>query len=388
MKKLGIFETLLSIIILLGITSLLYLYTSGYRLQRGSNATNNTTVDITQTGMINAKSLPDGATVYLDDEVKTATNGTIAGIEPGIHKLKIVKKGFVSWEKEVEVFKELVTDITAVLVSQTPRLEPLTNTGARVPSISPSLSKLAYFSTETENPGIWIIPLSDSGLSLFRSNPTVAIQDTRFTKYSEGLSIEWNPEETELLVLGPQEQYYLVDLTNNVAKSIYDPEEVRQAWQKTLTDKRTAFVEKLEIPESIKGLAVSPRTKWAPDEKKFLYTTQEGDSLEYRVYNLENPLPVGEKAETVVLKTIVNDAQPVISWYTDSFHLILVEGNLPTDKTGRVSLVRIDGSNKVEIYNNTLLENKAFSAPGGDKIIILTSFKSEGQTDLYTVGIR
>jgi hypothetical protein len=35
-----------------------------------------------------------------------------------------------------------------------------------------------------------------------------------------------------------------------------------------------------------------------------------------------------------------------------------------------------------------LYSDRAFSTPGGDKIIILTSFKSGDQTDLYTVSIR
>jgi hypothetical protein len=83
-----------------------------------------------------------------------------------------------------------------------------------------------------------------------------------------------------------------------------------------------------------------------------------------------------------------NSPQPKINWYTDSFHLILVEGNVEEEKKGVVSLIRIDGSNKSEIYNNTLYSDKAFSTPGGDKVIILTSFKSGDQTDLYTVSIR
>ena len=123
-------------------------------------------------------------------------------------------------------------------------------------------------------------------------------------------------------------------------------------------------------------------------KKKFLYTKQNGDKLEYWVYNFEIPLPVGEKANSLVMTLDANSPQPKINWYTDSFHLILVEGNVEEEKKGVVSLIRIDGSNKSEIYNNTLYSDKAFSTPGGDKVIILTSFKSGDQTDLYTVSIR
>lgn len=385
MKKLGIFETLLTIIILTGITTALYLYTSGYRLNRDKD---DNTIDVSKTGMISAKSIPDSANVYLDGKLVSATDDTIPGIAPGIHTLKIVKKGFVDWTKEIEVFDELVTDITAVLISQSPRLEPLTNTGATHPAVSPSLSKLAYFSNDLEQPGIWVTPLSGGGISLFKTNPTLAIQDTRFTKYSQGEIIEWSPDEKNLLVTGQNNIFYLVDLETNTAQSTSSPEKVREEWVQEDLKKKLDFVEKLDIPENIKQLAVSPKAVWAPDDKKFLYTNQSGDTLEYKVYNLENPIPVGEKVENTAFVTKVSDTQPNLSWYADSFHLILVEGNVQNDKRGTISLIRIDGSNKIEIYNNTLYDQDVFSTPIGDKLIVLTSFKSGDKTDLYTIGIR
>ncbi len=385
MQKIKLFlQTFLTIILIIGITTALYLYTSGYRLEKGEEET----IDLTQTGMVSAKSIPEGASVYLDDELRTATNDTISGIDPGTHKLRIVKKGFVEWEKDIEIFAELVTDITAVMVSQSPRIEPLTNTGAKLPSVSPSLNKIAYFSEDIEQPGIWVIPLSGAGLNLFRSNPAVAIEDTRFTKYSQGKNIEWSTNENMLLIEGNNSVFYLVDLQTNTAETTSTPEAVRITWKEELTQKRMDFLEKLDVRQEMEQTAMSDKTLWAPDEKKFLYTVQNGDQLEYRVYNMESPLPVGEKIDTLAFTRNVNDPQPNITWYSDSFHLILSEGNINDEKRGTVSIIRIDGTNQTEIYNNTLFSEKAFSAPGGDKVIILTSFKSGEQTDLYTVSIR
>lgn len=381
----NILQTVLSLAILVGISTVLYLYTSGYRLEKSLN----NTIDVTKTGMISAKSFPEGASVYLNGKLETATNDTVSGIEPGSHKLKINKKGFVEWTKEIEVFPELVTDITAVLVSESPRLEPLTNTGAKSPSISPSLNKLAYFSSDDEKPGIWVIPLSGpGGISLFRSNPTIAIQDTRFTKYSDGTNIEWGPEENQLLVEGANEVFYLVDLEINTAETTGSPQLVRETWNKTLLKKKTDFVEKLEIDDNIKNLAISDEAIWSPDEKKIFFSVVSGDKTQYKVYNFEKPLPIGEKVETLVFETNTADPQPIFSWYSDSFHLIMVEGDIENTKEGTLSLIRIDGTNKAEIYNNTLYSDNVFSTPGGDKVIILTSFKSSDRTDLYTVSIR
>jgi len=386
-KKLGYLETLLTFVILVGVTTLLYLYTSGYRMQKNEEKGS---IDVEKTGMIGVKSIPDRASVYVDGVLVTATDDTIASVAPGKHNLKVVKKGFLEWEKDIEVYEQLVTDITAVLVSQSPKLEPLTNTGARAPSISASLSKLAYFSFDTEKPGIWVIPLTGVNIGLFRTNPTIAVEDTKYTLYSEGEEIIWSPDEKNLLVRGKNDVYYLVDLDSKTAQTTLKYEDILEEWGDKQKEKRELTINNslTKIPEEIIKVALSDEAFWAPDEKKFLYTKQNGNKLEYRVYNFEVPLPVGEKTESLVMTTDIDSPQPKISWYTDSFHLILVEGDVEKEKKGIISLIRIDGSNKAEIYNNTLYSDRAFSTPGGDKIIILTSFKSGDQTDLYTVSIR
>jgi Tol biopolymer transport system component len=343
-----------------------------------------------KSGMVGVKSIPDGASVYLDDKLVTATDDTISGVKPGLHTIRVVKKGFLEWSKEIEVFEQLVTDITAVLVSQSTRLEPLTNTGARFPEISPSLTKIAYFSLDTEKPGIWVLPLTGVNLGLFKTNPTIAVEDTRYTTYSDGKEIIWSPDENSLLVRSANDVYYLIDLTSNSAQTTLKSEEILEEWKEDLRKKREDFISNsvFVVPENIVELALSEDIIWAPDEKKFLYKKEEGDQIQYWVYNFEVPIPVGEKTESLVFSTDKNSPQPNISWYTDSFHLILVEGDIENDKNGRISLIRIDGTNKTEVYNNTLYSDVAYSSPGGDKIIIVTSFKSGEQTDLYTVSIR
>jgi len=383
-KKFPLLETLVTILIILGVTTVLYLYTSGYRINREHGSA----IDLKKTGMVSAKSIPEGATVILDDKVVTATNDTISGVEPGIHKLKIVKKGFVEWSKEIEVFEELVTDITAVLVSQTPRLEPLTNTGASIPVLSHAMDKIAYTTAGEEESGVWVMQIAGNALNIFRPNSSVVLKDSTRIKYSDARKIEWSYDDKGMIIENTNGVSYLADLQENTAETTTSPDLSRAEWETKLDEKRKTFVEKLEMPEEIKQIAISPKTMWSPDQKKFLYTVQIGDEIEYRVYNLEKPLPVGEKVETVALKTKATERQPKLIWYPDSFHFVMVEGDIATDKRGTISLLRIDGTNKTEIYNNTLYSDVVFSVPGGDRVIILTSFKSSGQTDLYSVGIR
>ena len=378
-------QSILTGLLLFGLTAGIFLYTAGYRIGKDKNTNH---VDITQTGMINVKSSPDGANVYLNGELKTATNGAISSLTPGTYSLRILKNGFVAWEKDIEVFSQLVTDITAILVSQSPRLEPLTNTGARQPTISPTLSKLAFFTKDGDTPGVWVIPLTGETLNLFRSSAYVVLEDAPGRIYSNGISIEWSPDEDELLVQGENEGFYLVTLQNDSVISAANPDLIRKNWTNETTKKRLDFIEKLDIPDGLREIAVAPDTVWAPDGKKFLYRVTAGNNIEYHVFNMEKPIPVGEKVENVAFSIDKNAKQPAVSWYADSFHLILVEADKEIATRGMVSLVRIDGTNKVEVFNNNLYSDQVFSAPGGDKLILLTSFKSEGQTDLYTVGIR
>ncbi len=381
------FQTILTATILFGITTVLYLYTSGYRLDRSQDDK----INLEKTGMIGAKSVPEGAAIYVNDKLMSATNDTIAGLNPGVYTLKIIKNGFVPWMKDVEILPELVTDVTAVLVSQSARLEPLTNTGAKAPSMPTSLSKIAFFSKDPESPGVWVMPFIDTGISFFKSNAVNVLEDTFYKKYSDGVSIEWSPDEKNLLIQTmsePTSEFYVVDLDTNTAQTTESPELMRQTWAQELMEKRADFLQKIDIPEDMREIATSDKAFWSPDNKKFLYKIEKDSKIEYKVYNMEKPIPVGEKKDNLVFTTSALDPQPQISWYADSFHLILTEGYDAEKNTGAIHIIRIDGTNKTEIYKSTLMSDKVFSAPSGDKLIILTKFKSMDQSDLYTVGIR
>ncbi len=381
MKKINLFQTGLTILLIIGMTTAIYLYANGYRIERNKDKK----LDLTKTGMVSAKSMPEGASVYLDGILLTATNDSIAGIEPGTRRLKIIKKGFVPWEKDINVYAELVTDITAVLITQSPRLEPLTNTGALNPSISPTLSKLAYFTKEEAAPGVNVVSLSGG---FFRSTPTTILKDTRAVKYSDAKTMLWSYDEKNLLIETTTGVWYLVDIDANTAQTTNVPDTVRDQWREKFLKTREDFIKNADVTDTVKALAISKDVIWAPDEKKFLSIETAGDTLQYKVYNLENPIPVGENIENIVFTTKKAEVQPQVSWYADSFHLILTEGNIDVEHRGKISFIRIDGTNKTEIYNNTLYSDKAFSTPSGDKVIILTSFKSSVQTDLYSVSIR
>ncbi len=398
MNRKHIIQSVITAAILFGITAALYLYTSGYRLSKPTLKDNDTSnqLQVKRTGMIGARSIPEGANVYLNDELTTATDDTISNLRPGEkYKLKISKNGYFAWEKDVQVFPELVTDITAVLVSKTPRLEPLTNTGAQSPAMAPSLSKIAFFSKDPESPGIWVIPLVGGGLDLFKSNANSVLEDTIYNTFSKGKKIEWSPDEKQLLITVPEDvqgvetdSYYLVDISAKTAESTESPELLKKSWLEKTVKTRQDIIKNIDLPSNIREIALREDSLWSPDNKKFMYKVRKDGNFEYRVYNMEKPIPVGEKTETLVFTTGINDPQPSVNWYADSYHLVLAEGDIAAAKKGKISLIRIDGTNKMEVYNNSLYDAAVYSSPGGDKLIISTSFTSDDQTNLYTLGIR
>jgi len=381
------YSKLLVIILILGSTTLLYLFLAGWRPDF-TFSESKPTFDVKQTGMISAKSDPQGANVYLDGKLITATNNSLSVIEPGKHNLRIIKNGYVDWEKEIEVFPELVTDITAVLITQTPRIEPLTNTGSRTPTLSHSLEKIAFFSKDSESPGVWVQDLNGSTLNIFRNSAKNILKDNNFITYSNGTSLTWSPDEDQLLIELENKKFYLLDISSNNVTPVLNFEELKSQWKEKISSKRLDFITQLNLPEEIVNIAAQEDTLWSPDNKKFLYKAVEGENLLYKIYNMEKPLPVGEQIETLVFTTPINSQQPKISWYSDSFHLIMTEFYSEEDKKGKISIIRIDGTNKIEIYNNTLFADTVYSTPAGDKLIILTSFRSNGQSDLYTLGIK
>lgn len=384
MKK-DLLKTIIPIVIILGTSLAIYLYSDGYRLKKDDD---NTNVNFKKTGIISARSIPESANIYVNDVLSSTTNDSISGLNPGFYKLSISKSGFVPWEKQIEVFEDLATDVTAVLISQTPKLEPLTSTGASSPTVSPSLNNLAYFSKDPKESGVWVVPLVNAGINFFRNAPYTAFEDTSNIILSNGKSIEWSPKEDKLLVETANETFYILDLETQTIQSTQSPELLKKSWMDEVLDIRLKFLQRLGETENMVEIATKPETLWSPDEKKFLYTVENDDQIEYRVYNMEKPRPVGENIDNLVFSTLATETQPKISWYADSYHLILVEGNIEQDKKGTVSIIRIDGTNKTEVYGSTLYEDKVSSDPNGDKLIISTTFKSNELTDLYTIGIR
>jgi len=371
----------LTFIFLSAVTAVVILWATGYRPDPENGG-------FTKTGMVAVKSSPEGAKIYLDGKLVAVTDDSLAGIAPGEHQLKVTKEGYVSWNKTITVYEELVTDVDVLLVPISTRIEPLSNTGAGSPVLSPGRDKIAYFTENGEYPGIWALPLGGQPfVNIFKSNSNIIIENTDKIKFSTGERLWWSPEELEMLVKMNEEGYYLIDLKTGSYTATASAQPIFERWEEHLVTKRQRFIDELDIPEYLKDEALSPETQWSPNETRFLYTREDGDYVEYRVANFEQPLAVGGSRDYVSLR--VKRTDPVlVSWYSDNSHLILVTPGVDGSATGTIELIEIDGGNRTEVYSGNMADTVVYPTPSGDKLIFLASFKQNTRPDLYAVVVR
>ncbi len=386
--------------ILVFITMLTVLYSEGWRINNFiRESTDQSNSVVTRTGMLAVRSIPEGAKVFLNDEASTATDDTITSLTPGKYKLRIERAGFETWSKEVEVFPELVTDITAVLILQSPKLEPLTNVDVKAFSISATQNNIAFITKNIEKPGIWILPLNRNTINLFNNESYLFIPDTATNTPSLGDSIHWSPDDKEMAVR-MNEKGYLLYQTNDLNNPSIRPtvlndmtaneEKWHAYWKLNFLENKKNILQRQNINDYFINKLESTRGNWSPDGEKFFILDDDPQAEgkhKVVVYNSEIPVPVGEKRVYETLNQI-DTSNTKIYWYTDSYHLILVEKDTERENYYTISLVRIDGSNRTVIYTGNLASDQAYPTPGGDKIIVLTSLKENTSTNLYSISIR
>lgn len=400
--------TLGTAIILLTVGIIAIFWARGFKI--------NPQTGISRTGLIVANSVPDGAKVFLDDKLVSATNATISFLEPKNYNVKITKDGFTTWEKNIEVKADLINEIDSLLFPLAPELKPLTLSGASKPQLSPDGQKIAYTSSGIEKGGIWINTMTDSPLS-FNKGPKNVIRNSANVDFDLS-NITWSPSSDEILVQTTKEtpKYFLFDInrSNNTLTPISESQasETLADWQDTIRLLQTNLVSSL--PESVQAIAnqvvdeipagTSPtpvpskaknitnktestqssklslnyspfNLKFSPDEEKVLYKLKEGADYSYRVYDikLKKELVVGTFSKEIL-----------VNWYPNSTHLILTANN-------GISIIETDGSNKQLVFSGNFADQKtAFPWPDGSKIVIEANFNTGGtnQSNLYTLILR
>lgn len=391
----------LAILLFLGIgTTVAILYGKGYRIDfTGSKSI------LKGTGLLVATSTPDGAQVFINDHLTTATNNTI-NLAPGQYKVRIFKDGYFSWEKTIDVEEEVVSKAEALLFPTTPKLESITETGALSPVIDPSFTKIAYIvaSQSARQNGIFVLDMGNRSLLSLSSGATQIADGTAVN--FEKATLSWSPDGKQLLATVPttasnRVTIYLLNATamNNAPQDVTETlSTVTDGWQKIAADKQTAQLNTLK--PTLKAFANSfmSNLQWSPDETKFFYTASDSAELaeiitpkiigadsmqEDRNLVKGNVYLYDTKEDKNFLVAKAEDiANEKIMWFPDSKHIIAVH-----DK--KVDIREYDGANNTTVYAGPFADNYVFPWPTGDNIVVLTNLGNATiLPNLYTISLK
>jgi len=382
-------------IIILAVTALVVRLAQGYRIDwRGGSWR--------PTGLLAATSVPDGAKVFIDGKLSSATNTTIS-LPPDIYEVEIKKDGYSSWIKLLEIEKELVTKTDAYLFPAVPDLQALTFTGAADPILSPDGTKVAYKvkgSDYTKN-GIWVLELTDLPLGISREPRLILQSAARGRDFSQA-GLEWSPDSKQILVklVQKEEENFLIDGGSETnATALVDVTTslplIKQRW---LGEKEIRQAQKMaKLPKELRE-TIEKNTKgisFSLEETKILYTATASADLaeEYK-----SPLPAASKQKQersikpgqIYVYDIKEDRNfriteekegILVSWFPTAKHLIIVQDD-------KVEVVEYDGINQVTVYSGPFENSFAFPFPGGTRLLILTTLGKDLPPNLYAVSLR
>jgi len=418
------FVTLCSI---LGVSMAVIAYGRGYRLDIKKNS-------LRTTGLISATSDPVGAQVFVEGELKTATNNSFA-IDPGWYTVSISKEGFIPWQKKLRLQGEIVARADAFLFPTNPSLSPLTTLGIHNPLLSPDGSSIAYVIPQghlenglTKKAGLWVYTLSEGPLG--RNRDPIQLAEIQDTFDVSTATLNWSPDSTEILavVKGYGARLYEVSSPGTVTQ-------VTATYQKLLADWEEERITKdrqklAAFAQPIIDIATSSAKiiSLSPDETKLLYeataaatipiiinppligtnATEEMrtltpgaiyvyDSKEDKNFFIldkkELPTakvtpsptrkPTAAPAKSVPIPDITTQQSPFIHWFPTSRHILLT---LP----GKIDIMEYDRTNWVTVYAGPLAGEFVAPWSNGSRIVILTNLNPgiSSLPNLYSVNLR
>jgi dipeptidyl aminopeptidase/acylaminoacyl peptidase len=365
---------------------------------------------LSPSGLLVATSTPNGAQLFIDGKLTSATNTTLR-LSPGEYEIEIKKDGFVTWKKTLPIKKELVTKADAFLFPTFPDLRPLTFTGTANPAISPDGQKVVFAVADTsgDKNGLWILDLADRPLGFPREPRQIVRSAPRGRDFSKSTYV-WSPDSKEILVtlkdrpgvkIGQLiEENFLLDASQlNADTNLVDITSglprIFQRWEEEKKLKEEAKLS--ELPEELL-MILQDGTKdivFSPDETKILYTATASASIpKDLIPPLPAPNPQPESRDLEPERIYVYDLEEdknfylmdedkskILSWFPTSKHLFLVQND-------KITVLEYDSTNWTDIYSGPFENSFAFPFPSGNKILILTTLGKDTPPNLYAINLR
>lgn len=351
------------------------------------------------TGIMSITSIPDQASVYLDGHLTTATNANINSLVPKTYDVRIVKEGFIPWEKKVAVKEGLVSEIKATLFPAIPTIYPLTYNGVVNPTLSPDGEKLVFIVPgNAKKSGIWVWTMADRPIAFARGAEPHQIAEPQAGMDFTKATFKFSPDANQVMV-SLQDRTLLLDLN-----SLNDPPRditatatpTLKEWDEEVEVKDAATIQAIKDLNLRKIASSSANLSWSPDEKKFLYSdkvpvvaseqslTEPDKKIKYKVTDLATK------------KTYNLPSANFATWLADSRHILLVKQNEPASENqpetpySTISTVELDGGNEAIIYAGNFDPRYVFPWPDSSRAVLVTTFPTPTALtpNLYGVNLK
>lgn len=402
MTKIRVIVFLLTLFIVGTLGLFASLYARGYRLDSKN-------LKFTPNGLLVAKSEPSGAQIFINGELKSATDTTIS-LHPGTYDIEFKKDGFMTWAKRLAVEKEVVTLANAHLFKTIPSLTPISFSGSLSPIISGDSARIAYgvpAKNGDSQGGLWVIETANLPLGFSREPRQITDGDVT------NASWQFSPDGREIM-LTTQTGVFVLDAgsftpQNQRVNIASRKSEVLNLWNKKANLKLQAQLESIEpeIADILTRKAIF--LSFSPDETKVLYqanseaiiptgvakelpgaSTQAqerdiktGPTYVYDIKEDRNFL-IEEDSHSLEIGNWKLEVKPTkrLSWFATSNNLLLAG-------VDKVVIMDYDGTNRQTVYSGAYMAPNAFPILSNDRILILTSLGAvETPPNLYAVTIK
>lgn len=371
-------------------TAIVVLYGRGYRFGFDSGRP-----DLAGTGILVTTSQPNGASVYINGHLTTATDNTI-NLAPSTYDVKIAKEGYRPWEKSIKVEKEAVSKAEALLFPTAPKLESITSLGANNPVADPSLTRIAYTvsSQSAKKNGLYILDTTQRPILTLQSSSTQIADDT-FDRFSKA-KIRWSPDGSEILADVGSTVYRLdTNKLNDNPKDVTETmSSVLSVWAKDSQDKTKARLDSLKPALALMIRENMAHLYWSADDTKVIYNASKSATLPFIIVPRligtnstdedrsikENQPYIYDVAEDRNYK--LNADSTHVQWLPDSKHLLFVH-----DK--KIDVMEYDGTNQTTVYAGPFVDDSVFPSQSISKVVLLTNLgNSDIPPNLYTLSLK
>lgn len=389
MTKIRIFVFLLTILIVGAAGIFVSYYARGYRFDFKSGK-------FQPNGILVIQSEPTGASVYIDGDLKAATNANIS-LSPGTYDVEVRKDGYFTWYKRMVIQKEIVTQATVSLFKNAPSLSPVTFSGATNPVTSTDGTKIAFLvlpskDVGADKAGLWV--MDTFTLPLGFSNEPRRITDGDLT----GSTYTFSPDNRQIL-LTTTNSTYLLDTGSFVKQAervnIASTKDATLTGWKSESELKDASLIR-DLPPELSDV-LSRKTSnfiFSPDENMIMYTASSSANLpDGLIRQLPGSSTQHQERQIQVDHTYVYDIkedrnflitnQPaVLRWMPSSRHLLMAQ-------EGQVAIMDYDGTNKQVVYSGSYVSPDAFPFTNATKLLILTNLGATSSTpNLYSLTVK